>query len=309
MVFAAVACAVLVVGRPVRSWGLPLTGAVIAAALVNIGLNPVMPWHTVDGALFTACGWWAIDRGVATDRPWLRRTGLFLLGVVAGHRDVFGLPRLRVVSAAAAVLLVVAAGVGVTVAHDRGPYRDAPQADLTVDLGAAIPDLADIRTNPRPPSTSAGRPRHWPPTNGCGPRWWRNWAPNLRDLHQRILTNDPDLLPAVTPTAASVAPAQPGGVHDFVARRSEIRALWELLGGPATVAVVGAGGIGKTWLVLHCAHEHVDQVPDGQLFVNLRGFEPTGVPVTPATEIRGILTALGVAADAIPVDPDGQAEP
>lgn len=133
-------------------------------------------------------------------------------------------------------------------------------------------------------------------------------AQDLRDLHQRILTDDPDLVPASTATAAPVVPAQlPGGIDDFVGRSSEIRTLWELLGGPATVAIVGAGGIGKTWLALHWAHQHIDEFPDGQLFVNLRGFDPTGVPVTPAAAIRGFLTALGVAADAIPVDLDAQA--
>ena len=109
-------------------------------------------------------------------------------------------------------------------------------------------------------------------------------GPDLHDLHQRILTNDPDLAPAV----ASVPAQLPSGTNDFVGRRSEIRTLWELLVGPATVAI---------------------EFPDGQLFVNLRGFDPTGVPAALATAIRDFLTALGAAADAIRVDLDAQAGP
>ncbi len=89
MVLTAVVCAALATGRPIRSWGLPLTCVVAASALINIGTNPIMPWHTVDGALFSVCGWWLVDRGLATDRPWPRRTGLFLLGVAVFCKQSF----------------------------------------------------------------------------------------------------------------------------------------------------------------------------------------------------------------------------
>jgi predicted ATPase len=50
----------------------------------------------------------------------------------------------------------------------------------------------------------------------------------------------------------------------------------------AITAVGGSGGIGKTRMVLHWAHQNVHRFPDGQLYVDLRGFDPVEEPVVPA---------------------------
>lgn len=80
IVLATVALAALVSRRPLLSWGPGFTALVAAAALLNLNSFPLMAWHTIDGIALTACGFLALDSGLRSDRPWRRRSGLFLLG-------------------------------------------------------------------------------------------------------------------------------------------------------------------------------------------------------------------------------------
>nr|CEL19550.1 transcriptional regulator, SARP family [Kibdelosporangium sp. MJ126-NF4]CTQ94650.1 transcriptional regulator, SARP family [Kibdelosporangium sp. MJ126-NF4] len=130
----------------------------------------------------------------------------------------------------------------------------------------------------------------------------------LRDLHHQILTADQVLLapgrPQARPPRQLPAPPRP-----FTGRQAELDSLTDRLGTDAGTVVIhaigGYGGIGKTSLALHWAHLHAEEFPDGQLFVNLRGFDPSGRPATPSAALRGFLTALGVTD--MPADLDGQA--
>jgi tetratricopeptide (TPR) repeat protein len=107
---------------------------------------------------------------------------------------------------------------------------------------------------------------------------------------------------ATPPAAAPPVPRQlPAAPRGFAGRASEQADLEEPAetgagaGRGALITVIGgAGGIGKTWLALRWAHDHLDRFPDGQLFVDLRGFSPHGDPVDPPAVVRGFLTALGV---------------
>jgi DNA-binding SARP family transcriptional activator/tetratricopeptide (TPR) repeat protein len=151
---------------------------------------------------------------------------------------------------------------------------------------------------------------------GCGP------GPELQHLHQRILNGDPDLAASVPAPAAGpegpvpVVPRElPGAPGHFTGRMDELRALTGLLersadgtaGTLVVSAIGGTAGIGKTTLAVQWAHQVADRFPDGQLYVNLRGFHPSGRPVPPAEAVRGFLDALGVPAERIPVSPDAQA--
>jgi DNA-binding SARP family transcriptional activator/Tfp pilus assembly protein PilF len=136
----------------------------------------------------------------------------------------------------------------------------------------------------------------------------------LRTLHQQILTADPALAvresDADAAAAASLIPRQlPGPVSHFVGRDQEMAALTEVLveaahAAPATAvisAIGGTAGVGKTALAVQWAHRVAKQFPDGQVYVNLRGYDPAQ-PVTAADALAGFLRALGVRGQDIPAD-------
>jgi DNA-binding SARP family transcriptional activator/tetratricopeptide (TPR) repeat protein len=134
----------------------------------------------------------------------------------------------------------------------------------------------------------------------------------LRELHQRMLAGDPALVvPAAAPPAAGPAVPRelPAGVAHFTGRTRELAALSGLLGAPGAQApgtvvisaIGGTAGVGKTALAVHWAHQAAGRFPDGQLYVNLRSYDPAR-PVTPADALAGFLRSLGVAGQDIPVE-------
>ncbi|GAB3424403.1 hypothetical protein GCM10027569_58990 [Flindersiella endophytica] len=72
-------------------------------------------------------------------------------------------------------------------------------------------------------------------------------------------------------------------------------------------AVSGTAGVGKTSLAVHWAHRVADRFPDGQLYVNLRAFEPADSPMDPSEVMRGFLEALGAEPKDNPMDLDARA--
>jgi DNA-binding SARP family transcriptional activator len=141
----------------------------------------------------------------------------------------------------------------------------------------------------------------------------------LQRLHQQVLVAAPELASPAARQVADVRPPTPvprqlpAPPRLFTGRSRELDLLTAALDTPdrpgATMvisAIRGVGGIGKTWLALHWAHQHLDRFPDGQLHVNLRGFEPSGKPMQANVAVRGFLDALGVSPTAIPVHEDAQ---
>ncbi|MGC0417817.1 AfsR/SARP family transcriptional regulator [Embleya sp. AB8] len=116
------------------------------------------------------------------------------------------------------------------------------------------------------------------------------------------------------PPAGAEVPAQlPPDLPVFVGRGNELGQLDDLLDCPApradavTIAMItGAAGVGKTALAVRWAHRRADRFPDGQLFVDLRGFSPGGPAVTPAEAVRGFLDAFAVPQQRIPVSVQAQ---
>jgi DNA-binding SARP family transcriptional activator len=154
-------------------------------------------------------------------------------------------------------------------------------------------------------------------------------GPGLREMHQRILEMDRGLIVPVRPPRIAetgpdaplpvpvpvVAPAQlPADLSAFVGRHRELARLSSLLddGGQSSAAVEiaaidGMAGIGKTALAVHWAHWAADRFPDGQLYADLRGFDPGGVAMSPEDALRGFLETLGVPPQRIPGDFGAQA--
>ncbi|MEV0015227.1 AfsR/SARP family transcriptional regulator [Streptomyces tendae] len=136
--------------------------------------------------------------------------------------------------------------------------------------------------------------------------------PGLQELQHRILQADPGLAeppaPAEETATATVRPAQlPATVADFTGRAAFVRELSDVLSAAsgettgrvmAVSALAGIGGVGKTTLAVHVAHQARAAFPDGQLYVDLQGAGAR--PAEPETVLGSFLRALGTADSAIP---------
>lgn len=108
----------------------------------------------------------------------------------------------------------------------------------------------------------------------------------------------------------TVRPAQlPPDIAGFTGRAGQLAQLDSLLtparAHPHKVSlatIVGTPGIGKTALAVHWAHRIAGEFPDGQLYVNLRGFEPRGRPMPPPEAARRFIQALTGRVEPIPTD-------
>ncbi|GIH10517.1 SARP family transcriptional regulator [Rhizocola hellebori] len=149
----------------------------------------------------------------------------------------------------------------------------------------------------------------------------------LRQLETLILRGDPSLsganakarAPAATPVeppprtaprpSMLPVPAQlPLNVRGFTGRESELAHLRQLIASAqgdqspptAICALMGTAGVGKTALAVHWAHQVASGYPDGQLYLNLRGFDPGGTAMSTAEAIRALLDAFEVPPERIP---------
>jgi DNA-binding SARP family transcriptional activator/tetratricopeptide (TPR) repeat protein len=163
-------------------------------------------------------------------------------------------------------------------------------------------------------------------------------GPALQALYERILRADPELLarppetiadppadarieiielqraeaPGPSPALGTVPEPPkprtglPPRLAVFSGRGRALEAANALLAEPSPGAVVinGMAGVGKTTFAVQWAHQLAARFPDGQFYLNLRGFNPGGVLVTAAEAVRAALEFLGVEPEAVPEDPD-----
>jgi len=151
-------------------------------------------------------------------------------------------------------------------------------------------------------------------------------GPDLTALYHQLRSGTPatEALaphpPALTPDdqqtkSTTTVPRQlPAAPARFSGRTSELAALSDILDTTAQAcptmaiaAITGTGGIGKTWLALHWAHQHLDEFPDGQLFIDLQGFAPVGKPLPRQVAVQHLLEGLGISPDRIPAVLSAQA--
>jgi tetratricopeptide (TPR) repeat protein len=119
----------------------------------------------------------------------------------------------------------------------------------------------------------------------------------------------------IHPPWSVITPRQlPVAVGHFVGRAAQLAALSRYAdeagnrpGAVMIAAIEGMAGVGKSALAMRWAHDNVSRFPDGQLYVDLRGFAPSGARMEPGEALWGFLHALGLPKDAPPLDLNAQA--
>jgi DNA-binding SARP family transcriptional activator len=128
-------------------------------------------------------------------------------------------------------------------------------------------------------------------------------SPQLQALQRQILGNDPALVVTPPRPPGRAVPRQlPAVTSAFAGRDGEITQLDAVRDTPV-VAIDGAAGMGKTALAIQWSRRVASRFPDGQLFVNLRGYSP-GPPLHPLSALTQFLRALGVPPDQLPLEVD-----
>jgi tetratricopeptide (TPR) repeat protein len=132
------------------------------------------------------------------------------------------------------------------------------------------------------------------PTDEWAERWCELDAKLAAERSAPSGTSGPPFTPRVPPREL------PPDVFGFVGRDEELARLDGFTTG--VVAISGTAGVGKTALAVHWAHRLASRYPDGQLYVDLRGYGPEP-PTEPAEVLAAFLRALGVDALDVPYEP------
>ncbi|KQX64293.1 MULTISPECIES: BTAD domain-containing putative transcriptional regulator [unclassified Streptomyces] len=195
--------------------------------------------------------------------------------------------------------------------------------ELGIDPGAELRDARDtVLSGMRETAVGPSGGSSAEASGGAGTDGFPAPAPRSGEVPDRAGADDsvapaPAPAPVPDPPSPSALPSPAQLPHDitaFTGRDVELDEVFALSGadgaGPGTVvisAIGGMAGVGKTTLAVHWAHRVADRFPDGQLYVNLRGFDPSGAVLDPGEAVRGFLGALGVPPERVPHGVDAQA--
>ncbi|GAA1961226.1 AfsR/SARP family transcriptional regulator [Catenulispora subtropica] len=189
-------------------------------------------------------------------------------------------------------------------ASSQRPAVEQPAVGIrTLKTGGRPAATAHKAAAPKPPAT---------PRPAATPQARRSRRPAPTEP----VSDDDGAATGATPQPAPSSltappPAQmPASSGHFLGRDSDLAALTAALPGPRdeprVLVVSGAGGLGKTALVVRWAHAVADRFPDGQIFVGLRPARASGPPQA-GTALGAVLLALGVSADKLPVSTEERA--
>jgi len=174
----------------------------------------------------------------------------------------------------------------------------ADPALVLTETGAAAP----APPTPRPPAASApGAPGTAGPAAEPGPG-----APAAQPGPDDGAAMWAPVVPRQLPVAARHFAGRAGALTALAGLAAEAGGTDGTSRAMVIAVIEGTAGIGKTALAVHFAHQAARDFPDGQLYVNLRGFDPAGPPMTPGEAIRIFLDALGVPAAQLPASLDAQ---
>ncbi|WP_052442307.1 tetratricopeptide repeat protein [Streptacidiphilus neutrinimicus] len=126
----------------------------------------------------------------------------------------------------------------------------------------------------------------------------------------------PEAAPARAAGGAPTAPPArcqlPAEARAFTGREAEVERLLDCArqavdgdetGWAVVAAVDGMAGVGKSALAVHVAQRVRGDFPDGQLFLDLRGWTPNAAPMSTAEALDALLRSLDVPPQTIPKDP------
>ncbi|XVU22844.1 tetratricopeptide repeat protein [Actinoplanes sp. CA-054009] len=329
---------------PVRAWrdgaeidlGAPQQRSVLAVLLAGagrpVGLDEIVDTLWWDDPPATAVN--AVHRSVGLLRRALepglsvRGVGRWLVRAGGGYRLVAGpdevdLLRFRQLAGAeeyaealelwqgpaAATLPAEVRGQAVFTALDREYEAAAAEAALVAGAPARLVRAVELAADRAPLNESlqarlllmlaaAGRP---------GEAQRRYEETRARLAAELGVEPGPELAAAARKLIRPAVVAQlPHTLPGFTGREGELTAALTLLDRERVGAISGMAGVGKTTFAVQLAHRVADRCPDGQLYLNLRGFGP-GDAMDPAAALVRLLGSLGVASHQIPADVDSRA--